>query len=57
MKLDFVVPRYGPVGGAENAVSALAKRVAKHTGWEVHLHATCAIPRTICGGIAPSPGQ
>ena len=42
MKVDFVVPRYGPVGGAENAVSALAKRVAKHNGWEVHLHATCA---------------
>ena len=42
MKVDFVVPRYGPVGGAENAVSALAKRVAEETGWEVSLHATCA---------------
>ena len=25
MKLDFVIPRYGPVGGAENAVGALAR--------------------------------
>ena len=42
MKIDFVTPRYGPVGGAENAVSALAKRVAEIPGWEVRLHATCA---------------
>ncbi len=42
MKVDFVVPRYGPVGGAENAVSALARRVAERPGWEVNLHATCA---------------
>ena len=42
MKIDFVVPRYGPVGGAENAVSALARRVAERPGWEVNLHATCA---------------
>ena len=42
MKIDFVVPRYGPVGGAENAVSALASQVAKTPGWEVRLHATCA---------------
>ena len=42
MKIDFVVPRYGPVGGAENAVSALASRVAKTPGWEVQVHATCA---------------
>ncbi len=42
MKIDFVVPRYGPVGGAENAVSALASRVATKPGWQVRLHATCA---------------
>ncbi|SVA54703.1 uncharacterized protein METZ01_LOCUS107557, partial [marine metagenome] len=36
------VPRYGPVGGAENAVSALARRVAEQPGWQVNLHATCA---------------
>ena len=42
MKIDFVVPRYGPVGGAENAVGALASQVAKTPGWEVRLHATCA---------------
>ena len=42
MKIDFVIPRYGPVGGAENAVSALARRVAERPGWEVNLHATCA---------------
>ena len=42
MKVDFVIPRYGPVGGAENAVSTLAKRVAETPGWEVRLHATCA---------------
>ena len=42
MKIDFVVPRYGPLGGAENAVSGLARRVAEQPGWEVNLHATCA---------------
>lgn len=42
MKIDFVIPRYGPVGGAENAVGALARRVAEIPGWEVCLHATCA---------------
>ena len=42
MKIDFVTPRYGPVGGAENAVSALASRLAEIPEWEVRLHATCA---------------
>ena len=42
MKLDFVIPRYGPVGGAENAVGALARRVAQHPGLTVNLHTTCA---------------
>ena len=42
MKVDFVIPRYGPVGGAENAVGALARRVAEIPGWRVRLHATCA---------------
>ena len=42
MKIDFVIPRYGPVGGAENAVGALARRVALHPGWTVSLHTTCA---------------
>ena len=42
MKVDFVIPRYGPVGGAENAVGALARRVAEISGWQVSLHATCA---------------
>ena len=42
MRVDFVVPRYGPVGGAENAVGALARRVARQAGWTVSLHTTCA---------------
>ncbi|MBG01993.1 MAG: hypothetical protein CL470_06965 [Acidimicrobiaceae bacterium] len=42
MKIDFVIPRYGPVGGAENAVGALARRVALQPGWSVGLYTTCA---------------
>ncbi|MDP7068334.1 MAG: glycosyltransferase family 4 protein [Acidimicrobiales bacterium] len=42
MKVDFVIPRYGPVGGAENAVGALARRLARQAGWTVGLHTTCA---------------
>ena len=41
MKLDFVIPRYGPVGGAENAVGALARR-SQRAGLTVNLHTTCA---------------
>ena len=42
MNIDFVIPRYGPVGGAENAVGALARRVALLPEWTVSLHTTCA---------------
>ena len=42
MKVAFVIPRYGSVGGAEHAVSALAMRLAKESTWEVDLHTTCA---------------
>ena len=46
MKIDFVIPRYGPVGGAENAVGALARRIAEIPGWQVCVHATCATSST-----------
>ncbi|HAY66501.1 MAG TPA: hypothetical protein DCY36_10765, partial [Acidimicrobiaceae bacterium] len=42
MKVAFVIPRYGSVGGAEHAVSALAMRLAKESTWEVDLHTTSA---------------
>jgi glycosyltransferase involved in cell wall biosynthesis len=42
MRIDFVVPRYGVRGGAENAVRMTAERVSSLLGWDVHLHATTA---------------
>jgi glycosyltransferase involved in cell wall biosynthesis len=43
MRIDFVVPRHGVRGGAENAVRMTAERLAALLGWNVHLHATTAV--------------
>ncbi len=44
MRLDLVVPRYGPevIGGAETAARLLGEHLVDRRGWEVTVRTTCA---------------
>ena len=42
MKIDFVIPRYGSRGGAENALGTTASKLAETLGWDITVHATCS---------------